>query len=429
MKLLLLELLQIIFVQSRVIPSIRDEIYPVRTKARYNSERYSRQSFLGDTDTPVIKYDPQSKEGAYIAQKIESLFQNGHQSTSEDTGNYGIDVSQKASNEVESSNSVVGDGSTQFQLNLNLNVDLKPGKPSKLRVPQGELMLMFIPRIRGPNGASAVELSQSSLKKLLTESDQPTNMVMLPNGGVLLMSLTPDEDKMTRPRKTVTPASSTTQQFSYPDEWKDKMPSFPQVPDVTEEKDDLPVFPYKPYFSKDDNIVSSTTKKTFVTPSLSTTTSSTSTTTTSALTPISSTTTTTEISSKVKQQPYNNTNLSLLAQNEVDIHHPTLKGETVKKTETFSGGSATFIPFNTDSMKSRKNYTDIYERLKNYYLNVNNQNFIETNKQKPEKRFRLNDDLGSSSFDNVNVVIPGIYSDLHSRYMLAFSPLHVSISR
>ena len=58
---------------------------------------------------------------------------------------------------VESSSST-SSNAVPFQLNLNLNVDLVPGEASKVRVPQGELMLMFIPRITGPGGSSALEL-------------------------------------------------------------------------------------------------------------------------------------------------------------------------------------------------------------------------------------------------------------------------------
>ena len=53
--------------------------------------------------------------------------------------------------------------STPFQLNVNLDLDLEPGVASRVRVPQGELMLMFLPRIRGPGGGEgSVELRSVS---------------------------------------------------------------------------------------------------------------------------------------------------------------------------------------------------------------------------------------------------------------------------
>ena len=84
---------------------------------------------------------------------------------------------------------------------------LENGKPNRVRVPQGELMLMYLPQvppanllappplqIRNPNGGAAVELSHSHLQRILAETSHPTSMVMLPTGGLLLMSLSPYND-------------------------------------------------------------------------------------------------------------------------------------------------------------------------------------------------------------------------------------------
>ena len=63
-----------------------------------------------------------------------------------------------------------------------------------MRVPQGELMLMYIPQIRGPNGGASVEVNHQQLRELLSETDKPSSLVMLPSGGLLLMSLSPYTD-------------------------------------------------------------------------------------------------------------------------------------------------------------------------------------------------------------------------------------------
>ena len=85
-------------------------------------------------------------------------------------------------------------GSTPFQLNLNLNLELEHGKPSRLRVPQGELTLMFLPQIRGPSGAASVQMNHQHLQQILEQTENPSSVVMLPSGGLLLMSLTPYTD-------------------------------------------------------------------------------------------------------------------------------------------------------------------------------------------------------------------------------------------
>ena len=47
-------------------------LHPVQGRARG-----ARQAFYGDTDVPVIKVDPDSSEGAKIAQQISALFREG----------------------------------------------------------------------------------------------------------------------------------------------------------------------------------------------------------------------------------------------------------------------------------------------------------------------------------------------------------------
>ena len=43
----------------------------------HNTGRAARQAFYGDTDVPLIKVDPNSLEGAKIAEQISALFREG----------------------------------------------------------------------------------------------------------------------------------------------------------------------------------------------------------------------------------------------------------------------------------------------------------------------------------------------------------------
>ena len=42
-----------------------------------NTHRDARQAFYGDTDVPLLKVDPNSLEGAKIAEQISALFREG----------------------------------------------------------------------------------------------------------------------------------------------------------------------------------------------------------------------------------------------------------------------------------------------------------------------------------------------------------------
>ena len=42
-----------------------------------NTQRDARQAFYGDTDVPLLKVDPNSLEGAKIAEQISALFREG----------------------------------------------------------------------------------------------------------------------------------------------------------------------------------------------------------------------------------------------------------------------------------------------------------------------------------------------------------------
>ena len=63
MKYSWLTFLQITFVHPGVIPSDLEGNGKVLA-SNINIHRHNRQSFLGDTDTPVIKFDPDNKVGS-----------------------------------------------------------------------------------------------------------------------------------------------------------------------------------------------------------------------------------------------------------------------------------------------------------------------------------------------------------------------------
>ena len=39
-------------------------------------------------------------------------------------------------------------GKSMIRLNLNMNLEVENGKPQKMTLPQGDLMLMFVPNTR-----------------------------------------------------------------------------------------------------------------------------------------------------------------------------------------------------------------------------------------------------------------------------------------
>ena len=261
----------------------------------------------------ITRFNERSVETALIAQRISALFESGQAvavpsvPTIVPTFNY---VNMTVTGLTSQLNRPVSSGSSPFQLGINLNLELEHGKPNTVRVPQGELMLMYLPQIRNPNGGAAVELSHSHLQKILAETSHPSSMVMLPTGGLLLMSLTPYSDtdssyrvkghpatdppgfqgpliqdlntvsrqqqqqmqmvkQAMRPNistrvtaATTTPFITTTMAplladtgFKYPAAWKNKIPKFPYVPPPqeeehkevpVEEQDTGPVFPHRP---------------------------------------------------------------------------------------------------------------------------------------------------------------------------------------
>ena len=65
------------------------------------------------------------------------------------------------------------------RLNLNLNVEIENSKPQRLTLPQGDLILMFVPNEN--------DLQQHQMEKFMEFTSSETNMARTPN-GVLFMS-------------------------------------------------------------------------------------------------------------------------------------------------------------------------------------------------------------------------------------------------
>ena len=340
----------------------------------------------------------------------------------------------------------------------------------------------------------SVMCSQAHLRRILAETDSsnPTNMVMLPNGGILLMSLKPYEDTnggyfisqddnkkgdsvvkesdnhtvtehvvesgefSTTTTQTSamgsTPKSDinvtenlttvkvdTTTEFVYPEAWKDTMPKFGVIPsqdkpDVSFAHEDEDVTMTE--VSKSSDITTEWTMPVFpfgTTKPLKTSTK-TSTTTIKSSTTSTSSTTKSIVSSKFKSglpislltpkkrpsSPFSlkysqdSPTISKLFNNEIDVHKPKFKikkplERSQQPQQTFE---STFIPISSNQTTSRRNLTDLYERLKSHYIQ-SQENMNSTLR----KRYRIADD-DKSKFDNVNVVVPGNQTILAAGYIV-----------
>ena len=413
---------------------------------RQVNHRKARQNFLGDSNTPVLKFSDKSPEAAAIAQEISSLFQSGQavsvpsiQPVFPSINNVNLTLGGLTNQIRNPPNS----GTTPFQLNVNLNIELENGKPNKVRVPQGELMLMYIPQIRSPTGGAAVELSHAHLQHILKETTNPTSMVMLPTGGMLLMSLAPyndtdsryvmkeevprsntiphydyvkqgstigyeyttkssyssgnrvnyDKNKVYRSTTTFTPITTqkTTTTFKYPEAWKDKMPQFPFIPQPgktpTKRTTKPPYVPWKdgnmPVFPH--SYASPPPVKVNLTwPFTSTTTSTTQSTTLS---------TTTRLVQRII------TTKSPLFNNQIDVHKPKIKYQ--ESNDIFHKLKEQKPVKHKENSKAH--LASLYERLKNNYRTS------DTLQGDLRKRYRQ-DDTNTLGFENVNVVVPGRFN-------------------
>ena len=321
--------------------------------------------------------------------------------------------------------------------------------------------------------------SQAHLRRILAETDgtSPTNMVMLPNGGILLMSLKPYEDanggyfisrdddhkgdslvkeqedvsgqlisttttqsslirKTTKSNRNVTEHATsdktdmyTTTEFVYPEAWKDTMPKFGVIPsndktDVSSVKEEvtttdlpksnpitteatksssstteweMPVFP----FGSKKKPKTTTTIKSFIT---STSTKSTVFSELKSELPLSLLTPKKRLSAPLSlKYSQGSQSISKLFNNEIDVHKPKfkIKKPLERSRQPQQTLESTFIPISSNQTTSRRNLTDLYERLKSHYIQ-SQRNMNNTLK----KRYRMDED-DRSKFDNVNVVVPG----------------------
>ena len=124
-------------------------------------------------NSPVLSISNNSLEAIGIANKINQFF-NSQDSTIED-----VKVVPFSSN-----NNVNGFNPFQDKsvvtLNLNLNVEIENGKPQKLTLPQGDLVLMFFP--------SQNQVNQHQVQEFMEATSSETSIANTPNGGVLFMS-------------------------------------------------------------------------------------------------------------------------------------------------------------------------------------------------------------------------------------------------
>ena len=93
-------------------------------KHKQINHRKGRQSFLGDSNTPVLKYSDKSAETVEIAQKISALFKSGQavsvpniRPVFPSINNVNLTLGGLTNQIINPPNS----GTTPFQLNVNLN--------------------------------------------------------------------------------------------------------------------------------------------------------------------------------------------------------------------------------------------------------------------------------------------------------------------
>ncbi|XP_023338648.1 uncharacterized protein LOC111709253 [Eurytemora carolleeae] len=176
-------------VLNKIPPADLENIKRLQRKNKNLGKRQARQN------APNIAISKENPDAQKIAEQIQALFRN--QIESDEIVNPTPNPINLALTGLNQPSSPENPGSTQFQLNVNLNLELEHGKSHKVRVPQGELTLMYLPQIRGPTGGSSVELSNQHLRDLIQENKNPSSLVMLPSGGMLLMSLSPYSDTST----------------------------------------------------------------------------------------------------------------------------------------------------------------------------------------------------------------------------------------
>ena len=124
-------------------------------------------------NSPVLSISNNSLEAIGIANKINQFF-NSQDSTIED-----VKVVPFSSNNNVNGFSPFQDKSV-VTLNLNLNVEIENGKPQKLTLPQGDLVLMFFP--------SQNQVNQHQVQEFMEATSSETSIANTPNGGVLFMS-------------------------------------------------------------------------------------------------------------------------------------------------------------------------------------------------------------------------------------------------
>ena len=125
-------------------------------------------------DAPSLAVSNSSLEAIGIANKINQFF---------NPNSAGGEVSEV---NVEP----LGDpmlGKSMIKLNLNMNLEIENGQPQKMTLPQGDLMLMFVPNRN--------QVSEYQMERFMTKTTNPTSTSLTPNGGVLFTSWLEKEDK------------------------------------------------------------------------------------------------------------------------------------------------------------------------------------------------------------------------------------------
>lgn len=152
------------------------------------SQRSINKSFF---EAPDITVSKNSKEGLDIAQKIADLFQDKDRPIDIDfPSKDGFETTQIASSGIKE---------TSINFNFNIAVDVADGEITRIRLPHGDLLLLFI----AADNRNRVNVNPIDFQDFLTKTIGTTHMASIPQNankglkkGIAFMSWAKPDEKM-----------------------------------------------------------------------------------------------------------------------------------------------------------------------------------------------------------------------------------------
>ena len=126
---------------------------------------------------PVISISNNSLEAIGIANKINQFFQNENGASNIQEVKV-MPLSGNGGGVLNGEINMFNQDKSVVKLNLNLNVEIYNGKPQRLTLPQGDLILMFI-----PNGKKA---TQDQIAEFMDATSSETNIARTQNGALFM---------------------------------------------------------------------------------------------------------------------------------------------------------------------------------------------------------------------------------------------------